>query len=341
DYEEVLAKDYTITNTRLGKKYGISSDAAVRIIKEKDSILRHIEESPNGSKERKRLYKRNMQPVEEALFRWFLKQRNMVVNVFICINKDEKALRGQALVIWTEMKPLFRSETAPKGCTFSSGWCTSFNFKNDRGIKFRTGHGESGSVDLEADYPSPAKLHLPHTTSGCWNQSILQGTLSQEMLQDISWMTLRSRAVVRTIQNAKLWPCFASSWEKVTPGCIHKCLAKVATMSRVQADELKELGIEFAHHQVEDLQTELIEKYRHLEDTIASQTDIGVLNSLAMVDCEGPDEAMMEAVRETMSADWFKEIFHQSIEIESEDEEDDSDFELFFRRGPQFNACAS
>lgn len=75
DYEEALAKEYSITNTSLGRKHGISPGAAARIIKDKDSILKRVKESPNGSKERKRLYKRNMQPVEEALFCWFLKQR--------------------------------------------------------------------------------------------------------------------------------------------------------------------------------------------------------------------------------------------------------------------------
>lgn len=75
DYQEALAKKYTITNTSLSRKYGISPGAAARIIKDKDSILKRVEESPSGSKERKRLYKRNMQPVEEALFCWYLKQR--------------------------------------------------------------------------------------------------------------------------------------------------------------------------------------------------------------------------------------------------------------------------
>ncbi|KAF8931248.1 hypothetical protein BGZ47_000178 [Haplosporangium gracile] len=136
------------------------------------------------------------------------------------------------------------------------------------------------------------------------------------------------------LQNAKLWPCFASSWEKVMPGCICNCFAKVLIMSRVHAEELKRLGFEFAQDQAENLQTELIDKYGHLEDIIASQNDIDVLNYIAMINSEGPDETTLEAVKETLSADEFKEMFYQDTEDEGEDDEetegkeDDSDFEL-------------
>lgn len=86
-YEDAKEKGYKITFRSIGKTFGISSGAVSKIIQNKDAVLKRNEDSPEGSNERKRLYKRNMQPVEDALFRWFLKQReygNPCIRSYVC-----------------------------------------------------------------------------------------------------------------------------------------------------------------------------------------------------------------------------------------------------------------
>lgn len=70
---------------------------------------------------------------------------------WIDINVTDRRLKGTAIAIWTDMKPCFLPSEAPKECHFSNGWLQRFKIAN--GIKSFTGHGESGSVDLEAAKP--------------------------------------------------------------------------------------------------------------------------------------------------------------------------------------------
>ena len=75
------------------------------------------------------------------------------------------------------------------------------------------GHGNAENLGLT----NITIIRLPpNTTSltapGCWCHSACHGHFSKEMLQVISRMNRWSQAVVRTIQNAKLWTCSASSW---------------------------------------------------------------------------------------------------------------------------------
>ncbi|KAF9918367.1 hypothetical protein FBU30_000239 [Linnemannia zychae] len=65
----------------------------------------------------------------------------------------------------------------------------------------------------------------------------------------------------------------------------------------------------------------------------AVSTDIGVLNYLDMIHCNGPDEATLEAVMDIIDMDEYKDMFYQVDEDDSEDEdgtedeEEDEDFE--------------
>ncbi|KAG0364090.1 hypothetical protein BGX24_004774 [Mortierella sp. AD032] len=162
---------------------------------------------------------------------------------------------------------------------------------------------------------------------------------SQEMLHAIyCWRLKNKDGNKNSIDNRDLWICIANAWRKVTKACIRNCFAKAPILSNPQSNDLKELGTESAQHQVETLQQELIEKYRHLEDEIASQNDIGVLNYLDMIYSDGPDDDMLSAIQETMAKDEFKSLFlEHSIDLindideddeETEDKEEDSDFEI-------------
>lgn len=94
-------------------------------------------------------------------------------------------------------------------------------------------------------------------------------------------------------------------WGKVTEGCIRNCFAKAPVLSDTQSNDLRELGAKSVQHQVEDLQRNLADKYRHLEDDIASQNDIGVLNYLDMIYSDRPDESVLDAVRKTVNKNQF------------------------------------
>ena len=104
---------------------------------------------------------------------------------------------------------------------------------------------------------------------------------------------------------------------------------KFPVLSPSQLNDLKVLSVESAKNLVENPQKELADKYRYLEDTVTSQNDIGVLNYLDMIYSNGPDEAMLEAVRKTVGEDMYGYLFVQNAEdnIDGDDEDDEDDEE--------------
>ncbi|KAG0352085.1 hypothetical protein BGX24_007686, partial [Mortierella sp. AD032] len=142
EYDDLQSRNLKVTNQSLAIKYDVSPTTVSTILSRRDRILAFEEQAPEEANKRTKLYKRNMLPVEDALMAWFRKQRDQGLCVL------EKNIRAEALVIWTAMKPHFREGAAPKECNFSAGWCSGF--KKNRMIRLRVGHGESGSVDLEA-----------------------------------------------------------------------------------------------------------------------------------------------------------------------------------------------
>ena len=71
---------------------------------------------------------------------------------------DDSRLRGTAIVIWMELRSLYRPERLPKSIAFSLGWLRGF--KKLRGIKKYKAHGESGSVDLKQWGPRIQEIQL-------------------------------------------------------------------------------------------------------------------------------------------------------------------------------------
>ncbi|KAF9098965.1 hypothetical protein BGX29_007369 [Mortierella sp. GBA35] len=246
-------------------------------------------------------------------------------------------------------------------------------------IKLRVGHGESGSVDLEAVQGRIREIQ--HDLSTFDLRDIYSCDETGLYLQAISNKSLdnkhfRCRKVVHSTKHKPRYlpravlnevdldtsgdghmetPVFAvwlrdlddDIWLRscghasrglgITEGCIRNCFAQVPVLSRPQSADLKNLGVESAHHQEEDLHRELIAKFHYLENAIASQNDIGVRNYLDMIYSDGPDHAMVEAVRKTVSKDNYKSMFFlENIEDicddeddeETEDEEEDSDFDI-------------
>ncbi|KAF8923795.1 hypothetical protein BGZ47_004497, partial [Haplosporangium gracile] len=98
-------------------------------------------------------------------------------------------------------------------------------------------------------------------------------------------------------------------------------------LSPSQSNDLKVLGVESIKNLVENLQRELADKYPYLEDTITSQNGIGVLNYLDTIYSNGPDEAMLEAIRKTVREDKYRDLFLRNAEdnIDGDDEETDDE----------------
>lgn len=145
---------------------------------------------------------------------------------------------------------------------------------------------------------------------------------SQEMLEVVARIRMKAKSAKVSIPNAKLWPCFARAWKRVTPGCIRNCFAQVPVIDPEKKHQLYVLGID-SEAQIVRLQEELIERYKADKDVIAKQKDVGVLNYLFMNYCEGPSETTIEAIRKVMNSDKHRHRFIQHTENDIGYEGDD------------------
>jgi len=163
---------------------------------------------------------------------------------------------------------------------------------------------------------------------------------SREMLQLVARRRELARSTKETVTNGELWSIIPKAWDMVSAECIRNGFAHVPIMHDEHRERLKALGVETRADQVQQLQSQLKEKYVGHEDVIEQQKDFAVLHYLDMIECDGPTEATLSAIREVMEDEKYRNDFlpmdewevvdEDEVGTEDEDEghEEDPDFYL-------------
>ncbi|KAF9177274.1 hypothetical protein BGZ51_008935 [Haplosporangium sp. Z 767] len=273
-----------------------------------------------------------------------------IASVLAAKENDDKtsiSLIGTAAVQWSILKDYYKENHLPKPIALSSD--RHARFKNRRGLKKYTGHGENGSVDLIVRAARVSILLCSNVTgsdkrklfvlSKHCPKDLTEETLSRMdaatrcsgyMIQVVSRIREQEQSPTATAPYEVPWSCLVNAWEKVTPDCIRSCFVHVPTLPAVHRRALKKLGIETKADQINALQDKLAKKYHSISDVIHKQNDFSVLNYLSMCNSEGPSESVLASAMEIINDEKYQGVFrsHQDDDfIDEEKVEDEEDLD--------------